>query len=192
MAPKIVHLVRHAQGFHNLSYANHSIPDPLLTEYGQQQCRELSEAFPDTSALDLIVASPLKRTIYTALLSFPSVIAEKQLKVVALPEIQETSDLPCDTGSEPSELAREFDGKPVDLHLVQEGWNSKKGKWASYDDAIDARAREARQWLMSRDEEEIAVVTHGGYLHYFTQDWADHSKFVGTSTMCWERRLTTF
>lgn len=160
MAP-IIHCVRHAQGYHNLSTANHSIHDPLLTPLGEEQCRLLQIDFPYHDKIDLIVASPIKRTIYTALLSFEDTIKRKNLKVVGLPELQETSDLPCDTPSSPEEVAREFEGKPVDLSLVTPGYESKRGKWAPTAKAIEARAREARQWLLQRPEKEIVVVTHG-------------------------------
>lgn len=78
-----------------------------------------------------MVASPLRRTIYTALLAFEDVIREKGLKIVALPEIQETSDVPCDRGSDLADLAREVEESqlPVDLSLVHEGWNNKVSKW---------------------------------------------------------------
>lgn len=160
MAPTI-HCVRHAQGFHNLSVANHSMQDPLLTDFGKQQCHQLEKDFPYHDKVDLVVASPLKRTIYTALLSFPREIQEKELEVIGLPELQETSDLPCDTGSSPSEVAKEFKGKPVDLGLVAEGWNNKQGRWAAHADAINRRAKDARKWLMARPEQHIVVVTHG-------------------------------
>ncbi|KAK5158599.1 hypothetical protein LTR04_005212 [Oleoguttula sp. CCFEE 6159] len=178
--PPRVHCVRHAQGYHNLTVANHNMHDPLLTPFGEEQCRELRSSFPYHSAVDLVVASPIKRTVYTALIGFSNDLASKDLKVIALPELQETSDLPCDTGSSPEEAAREFRGKPVDLTLVQEGWNSKKGKWAPTAKAIENRAREARQWLMSRPEKDIVVVTHGGFLHYFTEDWTSN-RFQGMS-----------
>lgn len=161
MAPT-VHCVRHAQGYHNLTTANHHMHDPLLTPFGEQQCSDLQANFPNPSSIDLIVASPIKRTIYTALLSFSDIIEEKQLKIIALPELQETSDLPCDTGSEVEELRKEFEGKPVDFELVKEGWNGKRGKWAPTSKAIEKRAREARLWLQGRSEKNIVVVTHGG------------------------------
>jgi hypothetical protein len=47
------------------------------------------------------------------------------MKLIALPDTQETSDVPCDTGSEPEALQEEFAGKPVDLELVHKGWNNK-------------------------------------------------------------------
>lgn len=194
--PPRVHLVRHAQGFHNLSVANHSIHDPLLTPAGIEQCKTLGRDFPYTTEIDLVVASPLKRTVYTALYSFAEPIEKKKLKVIALPELQETSDLPCDTGSNPEEVDREFNGRPVDTSILasRDGklWNSKKGRWAPNADAIIARAADARRWLLARPEKEIVVVTHGGFLHYFTEDWTGADKFAGTGWANTEYRTYTF
>ena len=159
--PPIVHCVRHAQGYHNLNNANHAIRDPLLTAFGEDQCRLLAQKFPYHDNIDCFVASPLKRTLYTALLGFGQDIDKKGLKIVALPELQETSDLPCDTGSAPEELAKDFAQKPVDFSLVTPVWNSKKGKFSASPDAVIARAREARLWLLARPEKEIVLVTHG-------------------------------
>jgi len=139
----------------------------------------LQEVFPYTSEVDLIVASPLKRTIYTALYSLDKLITTKKMTVIALPEIQETSDLPCDTGSDVAELHHEFEGRNIDYKLVQDGWNSKKGKWAPTTKEIEERCKAARKWLRERKEEHIVVVTHGGVLHYLTEDWAGFEGFMG-------------
>lgn len=178
MAP-IIHCVRHAQGYHNLSVANHSMPDPSLTPFGEEQCSNLAKDFPYHNSIGAIVASPLRRTIYTALYAFKPLI-EKGMPVIALPEVCETADVPCDTGSDIGVLKEEMKGKPVDLSRVKEGWNVKTGKWAPTADAIEDRAREARLLLKARPEEEIVVVTHGGFLHYFTEDWSDFNKIMGT------------
>jgi len=75
---------------------------------------------------------------------------------------------------------------------VKEGWNDKQGKWSPASSAIERRAREARLWLRelaSKSQEEkggdveIVVVTHGGYLHYFTEDWEGAERGTGTG---WE------
>ncbi|KAL8797682.1 MAG: hypothetical protein Q9195_000034 [Heterodermia aff. obscurata] len=190
MAPKI-HLVRHAQGYHNLSTANHDMPDPSLTPLGESQCRHLAQLFPYHSDIDLLVASPIRRTLYTAIRAFPAEL-EKGMKVIALPEIQETSDLPCDTGSDVAILRDEFADKPVDLDLVVKGWDSKAGKWAATSTAIENRAREARVWLRGRAEENIAVVTHGGFLHFLTEDWTDSRRFEGTGWANCEYRSYRF
>lgn len=193
MAPTTtIYCVRHAQGFHNLSMLNHKIADPLLTDLGKQQCADLAASFPHHSKITHLVASPLRRTIYTTLLSFPDEVAQGK-KVLALPDLQETSDLPCDTGSDKEKIEAEF-GDKVDLHLVHEGWNDKSitSKYNPAATAIEARALEARVFLrdlasQARSGPEfadkdihIAVVTHGGFLHYFTEDWNGHDRFVGT------------
>ncbi len=183
MAPTL-HLVRHAQGYHNLSVANQNMPDPLLTPYGKHQCEQLQSTFPYTSLIDAVFASPLKRTLQTGLLSFSSIISQKTLTVLAVPEIQETSDFPCDTGSDKAELEEEFKNQPVDLSRVHKGWNSKTGRWAPTAAAIEERCRVARRLLRERKEEHIVVVTHGGLLHYFTEDWTDMDKFHGESVDC--------
>jgi len=134
------------------------LPDPLLTPLGEKQCQQLQHKFPYHHNVKLLVSSPIRRTIYTTLLAFEPEV-KKGCTVIALPELQETSDLPCDTGSDPS--------------VVQ------KGKWAPTPDAIQARAKYARQWLRARPEKDIVIVTHGGFLHYFTEDWTGSDKYEG-------------
>ncbi|EAU33827.1 conserved hypothetical protein [Aspergillus terreus NIH2624] len=193
--PPIVHCVRHAQGVHNISVANHVIHDPLLTDLGNEQCRQLRDRFPFHDRIDLVTASPLRRTIYTALQSFEPVFQRRpDLKLVLLPDAQETSDVPCDTGSDPADLRREIDAKqlPVDAEYVHDGWNNKEGRYAPTTHAIKERARACRRWLKARPEKEIVLVTHGGFLHYFTEDWEDSSKFQGTGWTNTEYRTYTF
>ncbi|KAI9046308.1 uncharacterized protein KD926_004146 [Aspergillus affinis] len=193
--PPTVHCVRHAQGVHNLSTANHVIHDPLLTDLGNEQCRQLRGAFPYHDKIELVVASPLRRTMYTALQSFePFFKANPDKKLILLPDTQETSDVPCDTGSEPEDLKREIEekGLPVDLQYVTEGWNDKVGRYAPTNEAITNRARDARRWLKERPEKEIVLVTHGGFLHFFTEDWEDSSQYQGTGWLNTEFRDYVF
>lgn len=96
-----------------------------------------------------------------------------------MPELQETSNLPCDTGSSREVLEREFEDKPVDFSLVHDDWNSNEGKFLPHAVAVEKRAEEVRQWLKARPEKEIVIVTHGGFLHYFTGDWSDSARFEG-------------
>jgi broad specificity phosphatase PhoE len=210
MGQVTIHCVRHAQGFHNLNTANHSLPDPDLTQLGKSQCATLSRVFPRAPCFSSppkithLVASPLRRTLYTCLLSFPGEV-ERGLVVQALPELQETSDLPCDTGSAPSKLREEFGAGQfagtVDLGLVTDGWNSKTGRWRPTSGAIEARARDARVWLRklaqgaarsSEEDVHIVVVTHGGYLHFLTEDWDGHALFTGTGWANTEFRSYSF
>ncbi|EAA28395.3 hypothetical protein GE21DRAFT_9230 [Neurospora crassa] len=222
MSPKTyIHLVRHAQGHHNVSQANHVFADPLLTPLGESQCAALRDSFPYHDKITHLVASPMRRTLYTCLLSFqPAVerLAAKRGKkkegegvVVALPEVQEVSNLPCDVGSAPEKLHQEFDEAGlVDLFLVKEGWQDKHSPdspWKPEMEKVKRRAEKARKWLyelaqqqqqdstsssaamagagagaesqadggeqqqQQQQEKHIVVVTHGGFLHFLTQDF---------------------
>ncbi|KAI9787844.1 MAG: hypothetical protein M1816_007411 [Peltula sp. TS41687] len=159
------------------------MPDPVLTKKGERQSQELAKAFPYHDAVDMLVSSPLRRALQTTLMGFQPDV-QRGLKVVALPDAQETSDLPCDTGSDVMALEKEFgkDGH-VDFGLLSEGWQVKTGRNEPTPDAIEARAKAARQWLKSRPEKNIVLVTHGGFLHYFTEDWTDSNRLPGTG---WE------
>jgi hypothetical protein len=57
----------------------YDIPDPVLSQKGKQQCATLSEHLqtnqPLSQKVELIVASPLRRTLQTAQLSFPWLIS---------------------------------------------------------------------------------------------------------------------
>lgn len=162
--------------------------DPLLTPHGEEQCRQLSRSFPYNESISLIVVSPLRRTIHTALLSLHSPINDRKVPVIALPELQEIGDLACDTGSDLDVLSKEMADTPVDLSLVEKGWEIKEGRWAPTGGAIEKRAREARQWLRARPEKEIALVAHGGLLHYLTEDWSGSERYTGEITqICSDR-----
>ncbi|TVY77087.1 putative phosphatase [Fusarium oxysporum f. sp. cubense] len=177
--PQTIHLVRHGQAVHNLGEANLVLPDTDLTPLGEEQARGLLSKFPELANVDLIVSSPLRRTLQTTLLAFPTHL-ERGLQIVALPEVQEVSDLNCDTGSDLSAIKAEFEHQPVDFGLVEPGWQIKEGKWAPAIGSLRKRAEVARQWLSERPETEIVVVTHGCFLHFLTDDWVNAVNPDGT------------
>ncbi len=207
MAP-VIHCVRHAQGLHNVQ-GNYSISDPRLTPLGRHQSETLSrESFPDQSNISLVVASPLCRALETAHLVFrPALTSGGKCapEILALPDAQETSDDACDVGSSPSMLAEVIAANewPVNPSLVEDGWNVKTldSRYSPESGAIQARARSARlhlRHLARRLAEEgdespqIVLVTHGSFLHYFTQDWEDSHCNPGTGWQNCETRSYVF
>lgn len=182
MAP-IIHLVRHAQGFHNLSDENQQLKDPLLTPLGESQCDELCKRFPAHDKITHLAASPMRRTLHTCLRSFaPAVQSGK--KVIAIPEAQEVSILPCDVGTDPDTLKAEF-SEQVDFSLLTPGWNDKSesSKFFPVASKLEARARDVRVWLRelvkgAGEDAQVVLVTHGGILHFLTEDWSgiDHGR----------------
>ncbi|KEF59632.1 uncharacterized protein A1O9_04478 [Exophiala aquamarina CBS 119918] len=196
-----VHLVRHAQGFHNLGFEFHSLLDPKLTPLGETQCAELqSTHFPPSAqqSISLVTASPLSRTLHTANLCFGPALknGKCQPTILAIPDAQETSDFPCDTGSDVDVLHAivQEQNWPTDLSLVKDGWNVKtlQNRYSPAGDAIKRRARDARLLLRQKARElhaandeavEIVLVAHGAYMHYISGDWEDAAKFTSTG---WE------
>ncbi|EOA91620.1 hypothetical protein ACJQWK_03690 [Exserohilum turcicum] len=203
MPPKI-HLVRHAQGEHNAT-RDYSIRDAVLTAKGKEQCRALSSTFQHHQKIEAVFASPLRRTIQTAALSFGPVLSRKEVPFVLLPALQEVSDIGCDVGlaDTAEDLQRllpdvfaageiDFDLSKIEASAVTAGWNSKQGYWAYEKAAISLRAAELRKWLYQRPETEILVVTHGAFAHFLTEDWDVEDPMLGTAYKNCEHRVFVF
>jgi Histidine phosphatase superfamily (branch 1) len=112
------------------------MPDPSLTDKGRRQCLALRGMFPRHHDIDLILASPLKRCIETAVLAFGSVLCDSKRKVLLhlVPLAQEINNYPTDIGLSRKELEAEMptllkgsgiSPSQVVFDDVSEGWNSK-------------------------------------------------------------------
>lgn len=77
---------------------------------------------------------------------------------------------------------------------MEEGWNRKSplSPWSPSPEKVEARAAVSRRFLQklgqeyeerTGEEAHIAVVTHGGFLHFVTGDWVGFKKVKGTG---WE------
>ena len=96
---KKIHFVRHAQGFHNVAgetdpifgYLREDLEDALLTDLGKQQCESLSNIISDDvfKNIKLILVSPMRRTIQTALYSFPKQVKNSKVIFLANENIRE-------------------------------------------------------------------------------------------------------
>merc|ERR1712146_751360 len=93
------------------------IRDPALTDLGLEQARIAStDALICDSALggsgtadgaQLLVASPLRRTLQTAL-GICQARKDIELEILAHPDVQECMPVPCDTGRPLQALREEF------------------------------------------------------------------------------------
>ncbi|OGM50662.1 hypothetical protein ABOM_000782 [Aspergillus bombycis] len=153
------------------------------------------------------MSSPMCRTLQTASLVFQTALTStlKSQRIIAFPDAQGTSSDPCDIGSDPDILQRivEKEQWPVDLALVKEGWNQKtaRSRYNQSNDAITARARDTRLFLRAKlrelvsngdEDAEIVLVSHGGFLHYLTDDWEDAYRNPGTGWYNCETRAYVF
>jgi len=170
---KLIYLTRHAQAEHNVE-EDYSIPDAPLTTLGRHQAEELySETTDLQQSADLLVSSPLKRTLQTTVIAFRGLRSRLESQdppkpLILLSRLQEANDFPCDTGSSRSQLEQieEFNG--IDFSLLEDDWNSKKGEFAADPKTVAARAHWVRKWLRERPEQNIVVVAHGDILRRIT------------------------
>ncbi|KAG8696678.1 hypothetical protein FRC09_008322, partial [Ceratobasidium sp. 395] len=148
---KKVYLIRHGQAECNITN-DFTIPDAVLTNLGRSQCAEFSltplAAMVQDSA-ELILTSPQRRALSTALLALPKAL-ERLLpdsRVLLIPQLQEINDVACDRGSDRIvlESTREYttDIKHIgqlDFSPLTDDWNKKQGVYAAEPDALWARA----------------------------------------------------
>ncbi|KAF4636911.1 hypothetical protein G7Y89_g1174 [Cudoniella acicularis] len=204
---KTIYLVRHAQGEHNISEisptGNSFVKDPNLTEFGRSQCKELRESFLYHDEVQIVMASPLRRTIQTAVTSFSPVLSRPEVPFLLVPLAQEISAKPCDVGTDPEKLAAamdmvladvdtEFDPTRIDFSFLESGWNSKTGLYEASLKAVELRAAALRRWLWKRPETSIILVTHGAFLPHLTEDWTGLVPPRGTAYQTTEFRRFTF
>lgn len=169
-----------------------TVPDAPLTELGKKQAASLAPYLRQLqNEVDLVVSSPLKRTLQTTKLAYaPAIERLGGLgKVICLPEAQECNDFPCDTGSPREVLESDPEFAGFDLSRLTQDWTSKQGFWAADDEALSNRARAVRQFLRRRPEATVVLVAHGDILRRITCD------VNGPSTYMWknaEARIFSF
>ncbi|THY90442.1 PGAM-domain-containing protein [Aureobasidium pullulans] len=203
MPPKSLYFVRHAQGEHNAQHDD-SISDAILTPHGKSQCCDLKASFSHHDSVELIVSSPLRRALQTAVHAFTPALQRGEVKLLLQPLAQEMNAYACDIGTDRDELEKQVRtgqlwdpeigvaSEKVDFSAAEEGWNSKEGRWAPDRATVQKRAAKLRSWLYNRKEEIVVVVSHGGFLHALTEDWNGFNATVGTGWQNCEIREFVF
>ena len=154
---KIVHIVRHAEGTHNVGRAYNEVEnrDARLTEKGHDQCRALAEKcasapegtvlhrllHPSTTKVNnnnknnnnnvLVVTSSMTRCVETALESFPTLAEDPTIPFVANEDIRETVNYECDRRRPLVELQKDF--SRVDFGTIQ---SNEDGIWKHYEERL--------------------------------------------------------
>lgn len=182
---KTIHFVRHAEGTHNQvnRMAGSDLPvtystdgswrhmDARLTAHGIQQCVTVRKTLLRDVNPQLIVVSPFTRTLQTAHILFggdriPFVVHDgcrersgkftcdkRRPKTHIVQDMQPVYDYTQDT--------IDFDsfGYPTE---EDENWSPER----EADEHVTQRAIAFVQWLATRPEQDIAVVTHSSWLKH--------------------------
>ncbi|GAB4838388.1 hypothetical protein Ancab_027924 [Ancistrocladus abbreviatus] len=197
---KTIHLVRHAQGLHNIegdknykAYMSPEYFDAPLTPLGWQQVDNLRKhvnACGLSKRIELVVTSPLLRTMQTAVGVFggdgyttgmdvlPLMVANAGNSnrsaisslncppIVAVEPCREHLGVhPCDRRRNISEY--QFLFPAIDFSLIESDedvlWKADVRETKA---EVAARGMKFMNWLCTRKEKEIAVVTHSGFLFH--------------------------
>ncbi|KAK6940289.1 Histidine phosphatase superfamily, clade-1 [Dillenia turbinata] len=170
---KTIHLVRHAQGIHNVegekdhdAYLSYDFLDAHLTPLGWQQVDHLRKhvhACGLSKKIELVIVSPLLRTMQTAVGVFGGEgysdginVPPLMVKNVGKSQRAAISSLNC-----PPFIA-------VELCREQLIENDEDILWKpdvrEEKEEVAARGMEFLNWLWTREEKEVAVVTHSSFL----------------------------
>jgi len=147
-----------------------ALRDPGLTERGEQQASVASSSLADMvesmgyNAPDVVLVSPLRRTLQTARLLFPE---HPRLEALELLREKRTGK-PCDERTNASCVAKEFPQVCFDA-ISQQDASSDRGYVFHPDDVEDNHTLRRRSHLLlellgRRPERVLALITHKGLL----------------------------
>ncbi|KAL3679559.1 hypothetical protein R1sor_022515 [Riccia sorocarpa] len=205
---KNIYLIRHGQGFHNLAgdkdlaaYLSPKYLDASLTSHGFDQAAALRDHLKSNgiaSSVQLVVVSPLTRTLQTAVGVFGGDVilngnsTETALMIDGVGEYKHKA---VSSVGAPPFVAVEWCREQMGLHPCDQ--RHPISTYRSLFPAIDfsdvvtdedtwwnATARESRdelvarcenfvQWLLKREETEIAVVSHSSFLKHLIGIFGD-------------------
>ncbi|KAJ0085687.1 hypothetical protein Patl1_08715 [Pistacia atlantica] len=162
---KILHLVRHAQGVHNTEIGkgpgallSQELFDAQLSDLGFKQVEKLRKEVEDkglTKKIDLVIASPMLRTLQTAVGVFGGKSQANRF----------------DVHTSTAGNCAKFDGPPIiAVEQCRERWIESeddilwKAEVRESHEEVAARGMKFLKWLWTRQEKEIAIVSHGIFL----------------------------
>jgi len=177
-----LYFVRHGHGAHNqaedevgsdvwenFEAKKDKYEDPALTATGIGQARQLHDAVKlavRTGGFtpELILVSPLTRAIETARISFESLW--QTLPVYSLEWVRETNGKnTCDRRRTLTALR----ALHPHIHFVQSEFVADadvlwRADWRESNDEVQARSRRVLNWIWSREEQHIVIVSHAGFI----------------------------
>ncbi|GMP38750.1 hypothetical protein CsSME_00009886 [Camellia sinensis var. sinensis] len=197
---KTLHLVRHAQGIHNVegdknyeAYMSPEYFDAQITPLGWQQVDNLRKHVQSSGLfkrIDLVITSPLLRTMQTAVGVFgggdhadgmdalplmvanagksdcPAISSLDCPPIIAVELCREHLGIhPCDRRRSISDYECLFPAVDFSLAKSDEDilW---KANIRETEEELTARGMKFMNWLWTRKEKEIAIVTHSGFLFH--------------------------
>ena len=157
---KKIFFIRHGEGYHNLmnyNYHNWHLMYPRLTTNGINQCYQLKNKLEQEN-FDLIIVSPLRRTLETA----EYVFDKNNNKFLANEDIREILSNPCDLRESITDILKSYDYVNLDKIPKDETLKLKES-----DENISNRIENFFKYLNELPIGNYAVVSHFEFLKRF-------------------------
>lgn len=166
MTNKTVHFIRHGEGVHNIAYYLYDTAayfmeeyrDPELTETGKDQAILARYSKPELQLVDMVLVSPLMRTMQTA-----DIIFKNHSNVHALSLIKEANyEHTCNQSKSTKDLRPLFphvNYKTIDIDVFDQLDNKQKDLQKCF--AI------LDQMLKQSEYKKIAIVSHHDFICEF-------------------------
>jgi broad specificity phosphatase PhoE len=163
--------IRHGQGEHTLDLPNSlQIADPALTKEGIKQARFLREQFP-LSEKDILVISPIRRTLQTALYWSEDIKCTKIVSPLVSPRMFPQNPawriLPCDMILDKEKIKIEFPNFQVKENLPSELWSD--GINTMPENKFKTLAENFIEWCKKQSTKRIFIVSHDGTITSYRQ-----------------------
>lgn len=184
MVKKKIYWIRHAESYSNVSNYYDNVLDPDLTQDGIKQCEELKNKikFNDFDnfnnlnnlniKIDLIVVSPLTRTLETCSIVFNEHIGK--VSFICLEDVREQINKLCHKRKKKEILKKKYEfidfsnltSNDDNLYTQNNGLEKKSN--------VVKRCNKFIEWLKKRKETNIVVITHGNFLYPMFNDVLDN------------------
>jgi len=184
---KTLYLVRHAESAMNAyrkscwtwlqcgcwCCCDPGMRDPALSAAGRAQVSQLAGRLTESKLkerIELIVVSPLRRSIDTAIGAFG---ADCNIPIHVSHLHRELMDTWGDVGRVPAEIARDYPRLRESVMALPEAWwyfhpaRGRDSVTAEPRDVVRARTDEFARWLVARPEQQIAIVGHSMFFKHF-------------------------
>lgn len=180
---KTIHFIRHAEGEHNVAgredrkngYLREDLKDAVLSPCGVEQCNQFVDSIQSRANLekaDLVVTSPMRRTLQTAHGCLGKHLNE--IPWIAYEHIREQTGLhPCDSRLPTSHHAAAFPNVNFELCEEEDPLIGSYLTRREPNEDVAKRGLLFLDWLCTRSEANIVIVTHSAFLRHFFRQVAE-------------------
>jgi len=179
---KVLYCIRHGTALHNVLFWEQGedvykkYRDTPLVKKGVEEAKALGETWEDIDKIELVIVSPLLRTLQTA----DNIFSKKDVPMIALDCVMEYSqglDL-CNRRKSITEYKPCY--PKVDFSHIKDDVETRwrEDKYETIEE-LNERIKEMIKFIKTRKEIHIAIVSHSSYLgHYMFNRIGDENNEI--------------